>query len=78
MLKNKQKGTHFWYADRNLKKPVECEIVERQFGYPERIIAKNITTGKLFRCFPGFGCYDLRSYSHAWKDAQTEEDRIIY
>lgn len=78
MLKNKSRGTHFWYADRNLKKPVECEIVDRQFGHPEAIIAKNLTTGQLFRCFTDFGCYDLRSYSGALKDSQIEEDRIIY
>lgn len=78
MLKNRSKGTHFWYADRNLKKPIECVIINRQLGYPEEILAENLITGELFECFPDFGCYDLSSYSHAWKDVQTEGDRIIY
>lgn len=78
MLKNTSKGTHFWYADRNLKKPVECEIVDQRFGYPRAIIAKNLNTGELFKCYNDFGCYDLRSYSHALKDSQLDEDRFIY
>ena len=78
MLTNKTEGTHFWYADRKSKKPIECEIVAREYGYPERIWAKTIPDGQTFRCFPSFGCYDLQSYSHALKDAETEEERIIY
>lgn len=77
MLKSLEKGIHFWYADRNLKTPVECELVELEFGHPKKILAKNLTTGEIFECCPDFGCYGLRSYSHAWKDAQREEERII-
>ena len=54
MLTNKTEGTHFWYADRKSKKPIECEIVAREYGYPERIWAKTIPDGQTFRCFPSF------------------------
>lgn len=76
-MKDTSTGTHFWYADRRSHMPIECEILDKNFGHPQSIIARVLSTGEVFRCFPDFGCYDLRSYSHALRDAEKIDERII-
>ena len=73
-----ESGTQFYYADRNKKEPVKCEVLEIGYGYPMRIIAKREDTGEVFQCYDGFGCYTLQEYDKAFADAQIQEDRIIY
>ncbi|MCI5500934.1 MAG: hypothetical protein MR409_03270 [Lachnospiraceae bacterium] len=71
-------GTEFYYADRNIKKPVKCIIQKTELGYPATIFAKREDTNKIFKCYDGFGCYTLDNYDKAYKDAQIQEDRNIY
>ena len=73
-----KRGTEFYYADRNLKKPVKCTIQKTILGYPPTIFAKRDDNGEVFRCYDGFGCYTLDEYDKALNDAQIQEDRIIY
>ena len=58
------KGTEFYYAYGNSKKPV--------------IFAKREDTNEVFGCYDGFGYYSLYNYDNAYVDAQNQEDRIIY
>ena len=85
ILKEKEKnkivlteGTEFYYADRNIKKPVKCIIQEVELGYPAIIFAKREDTNEIFKCYDEFGCYSLNNYNKAYEDAQIQEDRIIY
>ena len=71
-------GTEFSYADRNIKNPVKCMILKVELGYPATIFAKREDTSEIFKCFDGLGCYSLDNYDKAYKDAQIQEDRIIY
>lgn len=73
-----QTGTEFYYADRNLRKPVKCTIQKTILGYPPTIFAKREDTNEIFECYDGFGCYKLDEYDKAFKDAQIQENRIIY
>ena len=73
-----KEGTEFYYADRNLKKPVKCVILKIELGYPTTIFAKREDTNEVFRCHERFGCYSLDNYDLAYADAQIQEYRIIY
>lgn len=75
---NPEIGAEFYYADRNKKKPIKCKILAVRLGHPSSIIAQREDTGDTFTCYNGFGCYSLDNYNDAYKDAQIQEDRIIY
>ena len=72
------KGTEFYYADRNKKEPVKCVIQSVKLGYLPMIIARREDTNEIFRCYDGFGCYNLDKYEEAVIDAQIQENRIVY
>lgn len=71
-------GTKFYYADRNKKKPIKCEVQFVQPSLPTAIFARREDTGEVFKCYSGFGCYDLGEYDKAFVDAQIQKNRIIY
>lgn len=71
-------GAQFYYADRNLQRPVKCIVLDLNLGYPCGVIAEKKETKEKFRCLLDFGCYDLEEYDKALKDAQIQEDRLIY
>lgn len=71
-------GSQFYYADRNLRKPVKCTVLDVRMGFPCEIFAEKEETKETFRCFADFGCYELDDYDKALKDAQIQEDRLIY
>lgn len=73
-----QKGTEFYYANRDKKEPIKCIIQSVELGYPPMITARIKGTNQVFRCYDGFGCYTLNQYNEAYIDAQIQEDRIIY
>lgn len=69
-------GNYFWYANRETKKAEKCMIVNvMMYSYPPKILAKK-QNGSTFTCYDGFGCFNTEK--DAIKDAQIEEDRIIY
>ena len=70
-------GDEFYYADRNMKKPIKCSVLHVKYGYPLTIIAKREDTNKVFTCYKDFGCYELNEYEDAYKDAQIQEHRFI-
>lgn len=41
-------GDEFYYADRNMKKPIKCIVLHVEYGYPLTIIAKREDTNKVF------------------------------
>lgn len=72
------KESEFYYADRNKREPVKCKVLDTSLGYPCEIIAEREDTKETIFCYLGFGCYRLDEYEKAMKDAQIQEDRIIY
>lgn len=73
-----KEGTEFYYADRNKKQPIKCIVCDKKLGHPCEIIAEREDTKEIFSCYLDFGCYGLDEYDKAMKDAQIQEDRIIY
>lgn len=78
MLSELSKGTQFYYADRKQGRPVKCKIVDVDYSFPTEIVAENIETKQIVVCYNAFGCYNFNEYENALKDAQIQEDRIIY
>lgn len=71
-------GAEFYYADRNKREPVKCKVLDISLGHPCKIIAIREDTKNIFLCYLDFGCYRLDEYEKSVKDAQIQEDRIIY
>ena len=71
-------GEKFLYANRKTKQPEECEVLDIEFCFPMRVIARNLKTNKVTTYYPSFGCFPLDKYDDALKDAQINEERIIY
>lgn len=68
----------FYYADRRQGKPIKCKVLDIGYGFPTKIVARNIETEQVIVCYEGFGCYTLNEYNQALKDAQTKLERIVY